>query len=116
MSERALSIIRGDSKAYHFNFRDAAGAPVNITGWMISMTVKANWSQADVEALVSIDVTNHLDALNGITLLDLTPAHTDGITPGRYYYDIQVKTSTGGITTIMRGPLSIEYDVTRRTT
>lgn len=117
MTEYPLSIVRGDSKSYQFTFRDASGAPVDITGWLVSMTVKANWAQEDAEAVVSIDVTEHIDPANGITLIALTPAaHTDGITPGKYYYDIQVKTAAGGITTIMRGPFSIEYDVTRRTT
>ena len=52
-------------------------------------------------------------AANGIVTLALDNATTSGITDGRYLYDVEVITSGGTITQVVRGTITIHPSMTR---
>lgn len=50
---------------------------------------------------------------SGVATIPLDPTDTVNLDPGEYDYDISVRTSNNETYTVMRGKLTLEYDVTR---
>ena|ERR1035437_294321 len=112
-----LQLIRGDSASIDFELTDA-GSPVDLTGSTVFFTAKPSIDAdaSDAAAVISVEVSSHTDPTAGKTSIPLTAADTT-VTPGEYFYDIQVKEAGG--TTIVSIPyrkLEIVPDITRRTT
>lgn len=108
-------IYRGDDKVYTVTVKDENQDPIDITGWTIYFTLKKSLTDSDDDALIKKDVTSHIDAVNGLSEIILLNTDTD-ITPGKYYYDIQIKDTLNHITTLIRQTLVIRSEATRRTT
>jgi len=83
-----ISIVRGDTSAITITVTDSNGTAYNLTGFEMWCTVKRNKDDPDISAILQKQCT--IDApLTGVGVLALTAANTD-ITPGRYYYDIEI--------------------------
>ncbi len=108
-----IEIVRGDTESITFTL-ERDGTPVNLTGTTVFFTAKSGLDDVDASAAIAISVTSHSDPTNGITIIPLSSTNTD-ITPGEYFYDIQVKDGAT-ITSIPYRKLEILTDVTRRTT
>jgi hypothetical protein len=117
-----LVAVRGDNETYDLTVVLPSGSPVNLTDATLWFTVKKNKYEADAAALIS-----KTSALNGgITIANqgtdpgeaaiaLVPADTAKLVPGDYYFDVQMKSSTGTVTTLADGIIEITADVTRAT-
>ena len=105
-----LFIIRGDSASINFTM-----AGTDLTGGTVFFTAKAVVDDAvdDAAAAITKEVTEHTDPATGTTVIELSPTDTN-VAPGIYFYDIQVKTAGGKITSIPTRKLRIWSDVTRR--
>lgn len=105
-------LIRGDTASIDFTIADK-----DLTGATVFFTAKSaiDADATDAEAVISVEVTDHTDPTNGTTVIPLTATDTT-VTPGTYYYDIQVKEADGTITSIPVRKLVVVGDVTRRTT
>ena len=117
MSELAqtnLTIKRGDSKTYTLKFADEDNSPIDITGWTVFFTMKANIDDVDNDAKIKKDITTHTDPTNGETEISLSATDT-AQDIGSYVFDIQIKKSTGEIKTILEGIINVGKDVTQRT-
>ena len=108
------SLYRGDSREYSLSFTDSQGVKIDITGWKVYFTLKKNAADGDSDASVKKDITEHEAPTEGRTKIVLLPKDTDNLEPGEYHYDIQVKTSNGGIITVAKGRMTIKTDITRR--
>jgi hypothetical protein len=108
-----LKIKRGDTKVYSLKFEDKCDIPIDITGWTVYFTVKSSVKDEDDDAIIKKDVTIHTDPTAGRTAISLSPSDTS-VAPGNYIYDIQVKTASGDIHTILENGITISQDVTRR--
>ena len=110
-----LEIRRGDTHTYTLTFTiDSAILP--ITDYKVYFTAKRYGWETDENASITKDITEHFDAVGGISKVTLNPADTKDLDPGIYLYDIQIKKADGAIITILNGELEILYDITRRTT
>ena len=109
-------LIRGDTRKIEITITDEFGVPVNIQGHKIYFTLKTDKTLADSLATlqVSYTVATDADALVGKTILVLSAANTASVPPGKYFYDIQWKTSGGTpeVTTIDYGSVIVESDIT----
>ena len=105
-----LFIIRGDSASINFSMDGT-----DLTGATVYFTAKAEIDNAadDAAAAITKEVTEHTAPLSGTTVIELGPEDTN-VDPGIYYYDIQVKTAGGKVTSIPTRKLRIWADVTRR--
>jgi hypothetical protein len=116
-----MTIKRGDSKEKFINFTDADGQPIDITDYIIRFTVREKSgvdltdTEDDDDALIAIVVDEHIDAANGQTGFEITKEQTN-LKPKTYFYDIQVTTPAGKVTTLEMpdgGEFVITADVTR---
>lgn len=111
-----LIIIRGDTSSINFSLADN-GEPVDLTDATVYFTAKPALTDdaTDSTAVIAVEVTSHTDPTNGKTVIPLTATNTN-VTPGEYFYDIQVKAADGTITSIPTRKMRVDADVTRRTT
>jgi 1-aminocyclopropane-1-carboxylate deaminase/D-cysteine desulfhydrase-like pyridoxal-dependent ACC family enzyme len=116
-----LSMVRGDSFTRTIIFSREDGSAYNITGWTITFTLKQNWQLPDSQSSLQKIITSHTDPVNGKTVLQLLPEDTRNLDPRDYDFDIQSLANTGTsgtagtaseIYTVLRGKMTLEYDVT----
>lgn len=108
-----IELIRGDSSSIDFTLEG-----VDLTGATVFFTAKSviDNDADDSTAAIAVEVTSHDDPTNGHTIIPLSATDTN-VTPGEYFYDIQVKASDGTtITSIRYRKLEVFADITRRTT
>lgn len=113
MTER-IQIIRRDDVKLTVTITDDEGNPLNLTGAKVYFTVKRNKRDTDAQAVITQEVTTHIDPVNGVTEVDLTAEQTD-LEPRSYFFDVQVKDSSDRIRSINYGLIRIKQDVTIRT-
>ncbi len=114
-----LELIRGDSQIFTITVRDSNGVVVNLTGAYLWFRAKRKMSDVDEDAVITkttgagIVVTN---AAGGIATISISTANTDGLMPGSYRYDVQVKDAANEVNTVLRGRLRVLADVNRANT
>jgi hypothetical protein len=109
-----LSIKRGDDWSRTLYFEDEDSAPIDITGWTLFFTVKANADDLDAAAIISKTITVFTNPTAGEAGISLSSADTNQAI-GSYLFDIQVKTNLNQIVTVLEGILTITKDITIRT-
>ncbi len=87
-----------------FNFKDAAGVAVPLTGKTLTVTAKKSLEDADSKAVFQKTVTSHTNAAGGVTTVSLTT--TDTAATGNLWIDA-VLSGGGDIKTLFVGSLSI---------
>ena len=98
------SMIRGDSDSR--TVRVTSGNPLT-TGDKVAMQVRPSY---DGEVLVSKEVT---DFPNGDAVIKILPEDTAELTPGRYYYDVQLTRAGGSVLTIIeKSRFELREDIT----
>lgn len=109
-----IVLIRGDSSSIGFEFTEG-GVASDLTGATVFFTVKPTLDAdaTDAAAVIAVEVTDHTDPTHGKTVIPLSGADTT-VTPGDYFYDIQVKNGDT-ITSIPARKLTVVADVGRRT-
>ena len=110
MAERQnLEIERRSTKAYTVKFFKE-GSVEDITGWTVYMTIKSNIDDLDADAKLKKKITEHLNAQEGIAIIELTSDDTD-ITAGNYYYSIDYLDDDDNESTVINGVIKIKEPV-----
>jgi hypothetical protein len=105
---------RGDTQRYKLTLKDVStGTPIDLTGATIWFTMKSAITDDDTNAVIQKQVTNHIDAINGVTEIVISSAETQDLKLGSYYYDFQYVASNGDVKTILTGKVKVLGDVTR---
>jgi len=99
-----ITVFRGDDFATQLVFTDTNGAPIDIIGWEIYLTVKNNKDDLDSSAVLSLTVPP-TDHANGIAVVSVSNTETNPLL-GPYYYRFQFKNAAGVITTITSGTVT----------
>lgn len=108
-----LTVVRRDDKIFTFYFYNEAGAAIDLTGAVLYTTVKQNIDDLDANAKISTTLAVTAPATGGIATWTIVPADTQYLS-GLYYWDVQLKSVTGKITTLIRDMLEVVPDVTIR--
>jgi len=94
-------IRQGDDYVLKIDF----GTSNNITDFEFWLTLKNDFEDADANAVLQVSTVAGSDPADdpthGIAYLRIPAATTKAIDPNSYIYDLQVKTDTGLITTII---------------
>jgi hypothetical protein len=106
-----MEIPQGDTWCRKINWT-ADGEPVDTTGYTASMRIKLTTiSPTSIIELTTENGRIVLGGENGLITLQLTPAQTNGISPGQYYYDLDLLGSNGYVQTIMRGMVNVFSEI-----
>lgn len=104
---------RGDTYADEIVVMDAdTGGAMDITGHTFILTVDPSRTPADALNNVLSLTGTILDPTAGLVEFAPTAEQAD-ITPGKYYYDIQMTDDVGRIRTIQSGRYEIKQDITK---
>jgi hypothetical protein len=111
-----LTINRGTTFTIGITYQKN-GVASTLVGATIRFTVKTSefdTSVTDSTAVITKNVTSHIDATNGKSMITLNPTDTATLTPGKYYYDIKVAEASGTIYKIDEGTLILDGSPTNR--
>ena len=101
-----LSMVRGDTLSFDVRLSDLDGASISS----LYFTVKRKAS--DAEYIFQKSLANGITLVEGTTYrVRVAPEDTDGVTAGKYAYDLQIGVGTD-IYTLLMGTLTIVQDVT----
>lgn len=114
LEQVCLTIKRGDTWERVMYFQDANEVPIDITGWTVFFTVKRKADDSDDDAVIKKTITTFSNPGNGEADIILTSIDTD-LDIGSYLFDIQIKTSSDEIITVLEGIITISKDITIRT-
>lgn len=107
---------RADTFPVLFTLTDAAGDPVDVTGWTFLFTVDENPDPPEETDPSSTEVFQRAgvvqDGPGGIVRVGPFDAADVG-TLGDFFYDLQAVDTSGNIRTIARGQFSLEQDITK---
>lgn len=108
-----IDMVRGDTLAFNFQL-NGLGSLVEYENLYVTFAVAEHY---DDEHIIEIDSNNGITLeeydVNSDTALfsvNIAPNLTKTMNLGRYYYDMQIKNTTN-IITLMRGYLTLLYDV-----
>jgi hypothetical protein len=107
--------IRGDTRVINITCVESDGTtPINLTGATVYFTLNSSKTPtSDASASLQKTVTSHSDPNNGITSITINPADTQALTPGVYYYDVQLVDASGHVTSLKQDTFKINADITR---
>jgi hypothetical protein len=111
-TDTSIKMFKRDTENIVVTVKDSAGVAIDITGYTFWLTIKTLEAEADADAELQKEVTTHTTPTGGITTLPITSAESGAIEVGDYQYDIQMKSVSGDITTLIRGTFIIEQDIT----
>lgn len=99
---------RGDTFKKIIHLTTPSG-DVDITGGTILFTMKIARTDKNHVFQKAFTITN---AVWGLAELIITATETSAFSPRNYLYDIQFTDSNGNVKTLVKGNLSITYDIT----
>lgn len=109
-----IELIRGDSRTITIPITNPDGTAKNLTGCTVYFTVNATKEPvSDASAVIAKSTTSFASPTTGIATISLTNADTQNITPGSYYYDVQLKDASGNISSEEQDRCVVKPDTTR---
>lgn len=115
----SIKLYRGVTYPTQYQHTDGNGNKLPLTGCTVFMTIKNTIYDDDAadttNAIFKNTQTSHTDPTNGLTGWNtLIPA--TGVLPGKYYFDIVVKDSTGiELPPVISGTCTVLAKQTNRT-
>lgn len=113
-----FTVDRGTTFTIDVAYKDN-GLPASLVGATVRFTVKSteyDSSTDDSTAVITKDVTSHVDAAGGISAVIIDPVDTATLDPGKYHYDIKVAEAGGAVYKIDEGTLKLDGSPTNRLT
>lgn len=109
--------IRGDTRVININcFQSDGVTPLDLTSAKVYFTVNSSNAPVDDTGIAFQKTTTlHTAPTLGQTSITVLPTDTTSLTPGTYYYDVQVKDAAGNITSLKQDTFVIKADITRST-
>ena len=87
-----------------------SGSAMNLTGYTPRMQVRETHDSTSILLAVTCSISN---ASGGIIRLQASATTTAGIEEGIYVYDLEIESSTGVVTRLLQGNVTVTPEVTR---
>lgn len=108
-AKQDIKIMRGDTEVFNITVKDAAGAPLNLTGDIFTSQIRYD---RDAPTAAAAFTCTLVDAANGQVRLTLSATDSATLASGVAFWDLQ-RNDAGVITTIVAGKCTVLADVTR---
>jgi hypothetical protein len=112
-AKQNLVIDQGADWFITFTYKDAAGLPINLTGFSSKMQLRTNHSDSVAVLSLSSGEGMTIDSLLGKISVHATATQTGAIAFGDYFYDLEITSSGGVVTRLIEGRISVSPQVTR---
>ena len=89
---------------------DVTNAYINVSGYVVRSQMRRSYYSANASANITCTIT---DAANGEITMSMTAANTANLKAGRYLYDLEVTDTSGNVSRILEGVISVTPEVTR---
>jgi hypothetical protein len=97
-----------------FVYKDAAGTPINLTGYTAALQIRDTYADATTDlSLSSPSGGITITAATGTIAVTATAAQTGAIAAGSYVYDLEITSAGGIVTRLVQGKISLNPQVTR---
>lgn len=103
-----LIISQGSTPVYQLEVLKK-GISTSIVGWTIYFTAKKNREDSDANAAINKKITDHSDAANGLTQIELSKTDTNHT--GNYYFSLDYKDNDENEGVILWGRIKFEDSV-----
>lgn len=112
--------IRGDARTLQIPVTQSDGVtPFNLAGCEVFFTLNSSEQPSDdgtdSTAVIKKSTSSFSGASNNIAQIALQNSDTQPLTEGVYWYDIQLKDSSGNIYSLGRNTFQVIDDITTRT-
>lgn len=108
----AVKLFRGDTWQRAWVIKDAAGAPVDLTGAAARLHARDADGALAISASTS-DARLSIDTPASGRIDMLVPASATGVTPGSYRFDLEVAFPNGIVRTYEQASLVVLEDMSR---
>lgn len=105
-----INRFRGDTKPFQLLLSDSEG-PLNLSGCTITLTTNKKSNPTDTTDQVFQLVGSVTSPTNGIVEFSLNSTQADYV--GYLYFDIQVVDAQSYVTTLVKGTMSFQQDITK---
>ena len=97
-----------------FVYKDSAGTAINLTGYTAALQIRDTYADSTTDlSLTSPSGGITITAATGTIAVTATAAQTSAIPAGNYVYDLEITSSTGIVTRLVQGKISLSPQVTR---
>jgi len=104
-----LILEKGSTFSSQITVSDQYGIAQNLVGYIArSQMRKSYYSSTKKDFTVTIP-----EPINGLIMMSMTAANTSNVDPGRYVFDVEIENSTGNVTRIFEGIVTVLPNVTR---
>ncbi len=103
-----LVIDQGTDYSTSISLQNDDGESANLVGYTANAQIRKTYSSSNAHTF-----TATVDDTSGIITLSLSDTQTANITAGRYVYDVYVSDSSGIVSRIVEGIVTITPRVTR---
>ena len=86
------------------------GSAMNLTGYSVASKFRSTHDSSTVVGTFTCTIS---DAANGKITMQMTNSTTAAIEEGIYVYDLEITASSGTVTRIMQGNVTVNPEVTR---
>tara|TARA_R100000458_G_C8160185_1_gene164567 strand:+ start:228 stop:563 length:336 start_codon:yes stop_codon:yes gene_type:complete len=86
------------------------GSAVNLTNFTARAQLRPTPRSSELAGSFTINFT---DRANGTLKMEMTNSTTAGLTPGKYYYDLETVSGGGVVTRLLQGIARVTPNVTR---
>lgn len=104
-----LFVEQGSDYVTTITLDDVDGSPFDLTDYTGKSQIRKSYYSSNATAEFTITISN---PTTGTIALNLDSANTANISPGRYVYDVVIKTDTNVKTRVLEGIVNVLPQVT----
>lgn len=89
---------------------DTTNTAINIVGYSVRSQMRRSYYSVNATANIVCTIT---DGANGQVTMSLGASNTSNITPNRYLFDVETETTTGVVSRVLEGLITVTPGITR---